>query len=69
MNRNFVDFEPDDTLSECDLFEFECDYSRCIPIEKKCDGYPDCDDETDEIDCPPFTGKQLSHHELSLNAC
>lgn len=56
---NPKDFEPEDSLSECDLYEFECDYSRCIPIEKKCDGYPDCDDETDEIDCPPFTGKQF----------
>lgn len=45
-----------DPLSECDIYEFECDYSRCIPIEKKCDGYPDCDDDMDEIDCPPFTG-------------
>ncbi|XP_050331116.1 basement membrane-specific heparan sulfate proteoglycan core protein isoform X22 [Bactrocera neohumeralis] len=49
------DFEPDPALSECDIYEFECDYSRCIPIEKKCDGYPDCDDETDELQCPPFT--------------
>lgn len=51
-----LDFEPDPALSECDIYEFECDYSRCIPIEKKCDGYPDCDDETDELQCPPFTG-------------
>ncbi|KAM7349794.1 terribly reduced optic lobes isoform 6-T6 [Cochliomyia hominivorax] len=54
---NYEDFVPEDPLSECDIYEFECDYSRCIPIEKKCDGYPDCDDETDEIDCPPFTDK------------
>lgn len=57
FNKFKEDFVPEDPLSECDIYEFECDYSRCIPIEKKCDGYPDCDDETDEIDCPPFTGK------------
>lgn len=66
------DFVPEDPLSECDIYEFECDYSRCIPIEKKCDGYPDCDDETDEIDCPPFTGNsetptQLTVSELKLH--
>ncbi|XP_053952208.1 basement membrane-specific heparan sulfate proteoglycan core protein isoform X5 [Anastrepha ludens] len=49
------DFEPDPALSECDIYEFECDYSLCIPIEKRCDGYPDCNDETDEFNCPPFT--------------
>ncbi|XP_037931811.1 basement membrane-specific heparan sulfate proteoglycan core protein [Teleopsis dalmanni] len=49
------DFDQEPTLNECDIYEFECDYSQCIPIEKKCDGYPDCDDETDELDCPPFT--------------
>ncbi|XP_054087653.1 basement membrane-specific heparan sulfate proteoglycan core protein isoform X5 [Zeugodacus cucurbitae] len=49
------DFEPETALGGCDIYEFECDYSRCIPIEKKCDGYPDCDDETDELECPPFT--------------
>ncbi|KAH8387838.1 hypothetical protein KR093_009841, partial [Drosophila rubida] len=51
-NENEDDNDP---LHECDLYYFECDLGQCIPLEKKCDGYPDCQDETDELGCPPFT--------------
>ncbi|XP_059616149.1 uncharacterized protein LOC132261342 [Phlebotomus argentipes] len=31
---------------------FMCDKKRCIPAEWKCDGHVDCNDQTDESDCP-----------------
>ncbi|XP_011298034.1 uncharacterized protein [Fopius arisanus] len=30
---------------------FQCDSTRCIPVDWKCDGHVDCADQTDEIDC------------------
>ncbi|XP_034139567.1 basement membrane-specific heparan sulfate proteoglycan core protein isoform X14 [Drosophila guanche] len=52
-----TDTDPDNNpLNECDILEFECDLGQCLPLEKKCDGYTDCGDETDELDCPAFTG-------------
>ncbi|XP_033169646.1 basement membrane-specific heparan sulfate proteoglycan core protein isoform X23 [Drosophila mauritiana] len=42
-------------LNECDILEFECDYSRCLPLEKKCDGYADCEDMSDELECQSYT--------------
>ncbi|SPP89189.1 blast:Basement membrane-specific heparan sulfate proteoglycan core protein [Drosophila guanche] len=51
-----TDTDPDNNpLNECDILEFECDLGQCLPLEKKCDGYTDCGDETDELDCPAFT--------------
>lgn len=37
---------------ECEPNEFACDGSRCIPKSKQCDHVDDCDDQTDERDCP-----------------
>ena len=37
---------------ECETNEFACDGSRCIPKSKQCDDVHDCDDQTDEHDCP-----------------
>ncbi|XP_070074540.1 basement membrane-specific heparan sulfate proteoglycan core protein isoform X24 [Drosophila takahashii] len=53
-NEDYVD--PDDNpLNECDILEFECDYSLCLPLEKKCDGYADCEDLSDEFECQSYT--------------
>ncbi|KAH8286775.1 hypothetical protein KR018_007424, partial [Drosophila ironensis] len=49
------DTDPDNNpLNECEILEFECDYGRCLTLEKKCDGIVDCDDETDEFDCTAY---------------
>ncbi|XP_052562691.1 sortilin-related receptor-like isoform X8 [Culex pipiens pallens] len=37
---------------DCSDDEFSCDQERCIPKSKQCDSHQDCDDGTDEIDCP-----------------
>ncbi|KAL9883895.1 terribly reduced optic lobes isoform 7-T9 [Glossina fuscipes fuscipes] len=56
-DTNYEDFDTDadTTFTECELYEFECDYSKCIPNDKKCDGFADCDDDTDESDCQSYT--------------
>jgi len=47
---------PSDTFPEdpgCEDNEFEChDGSDCVPPEEMCDGENNCDDGTDEADCP-----------------
>ncbi|CAB3366977.1 Hypothetical predicted protein [Cloeon dipterum] len=30
---------------------FQCDRNRCIPMEWRCDGHIDCEDQTDELKC------------------
>ena len=40
---------------ECEPNEFACDGSRCIPKSKQCDYVFDCDDQTDERDCPEIS--------------
>ena len=36
----------------CEGGQFQCDRNKCIPSSWVCDGRFDCDDRTDEIDCP-----------------
>lgn len=36
---------------ECHSNEFRCSDGTCIDIRRKCDGYDDCRDRSDEINC------------------
>jgi len=40
---------------QCDpSTEFQCDVQRCLNITQKCDGYYNCDDRTDELNCSKY---------------
>ncbi|XP_058014311.1 integral membrane protein DGCR2/IDD isoform X1 [Ahaetulla prasina] len=35
---------------------------QCIPSKWQCDGWPTCEDESDEVGCPNYTGDQRTYH-------
>lgn len=39
-------------VNTCDLNEFTCKNSQCIPLSYYCDSIEDCDDGSDELNCP-----------------
>ncbi|XP_033900714.1 integral membrane protein DGCR2/IDD-like isoform X2 [Acipenser ruthenus] len=53
-------------LSElrCNPGQFACHSGtiQCIPLSWQCDGWPTCEDESDEMDCPSITVDQRSRH-------
>ncbi|CAK1554719.1 unnamed protein product [Leptosia nina] len=54
--------QPSDTVTDypgvdqspqiCPDNEMQCDETRCVPLDKRCDRYPDCNDGKDEENCP-----------------
>ncbi|XP_015603349.1 atrial natriuretic peptide-converting enzyme, partial [Cephus cinctus] len=39
---------------------FECDSTRCIPVDWRCDGHVDCADQSDEIGCGECESSQTA---------
>ena len=44
----WTDFE------KCAPGEFQCNNGRCLDIRRKCNGYDECRDGSDELDCGMF---------------
>eukprot|EP00092_Neocalanus_flemingeri_P030526 GFUD01033144.1.p1 GENE.GFUD01033144.1~~GFUD01033144.1.p1 ORF type:complete len:1379 (+),score=380.56 GFUD01033144.1:81-4217(+) len=42
----------------CPDSSWRCESGDCIPQSARCDGYNDCRDSTDELDCPPISQTQ-----------
>lgn len=40
------------SVSECHPSQFTCANKKCIPYDFYCDGDDDCQDQSDELDCP-----------------
>lgn len=51
-------------VSDC---EFMCLSGQCLAISHRCNGYSDCSDNSDEIDCDSIVGVKLEKSECAIN--
>jgi len=42
--------------------EFGCDDGACVPLVKRCNGAPDCKDNTDESHCETVVIDKILYH-------
>ncbi|CAO2631103.1 Integral membrane protein DGCR2/IDD [Lemmus lemmus] len=52
------------TELRCNPGQFACHSGtiQCIPLLWQCDGWPTCEDKSDEADCPEVTGEARPYH-------
>lgn len=48
----FVEHHEDDEV--CSPSKFRCDQTKCLPLDKRCNGHLDCKDYSDEKNCRKF---------------
>ncbi|CAB3365823.1 Hypothetical predicted protein [Cloeon dipterum] len=59
--------KPDVEITVCGAKEFQCDRNRCINEKQNCDGKPDCNDQSDEANCPETGEYQCTADEFECN--
>ena len=52
---------PHAALVGCPVSTWRCESGDCVPEAARCDGYNDCKDGTDELDCPTAQPPQGSY--------
>ncbi|XP_053595057.1 basement membrane-specific heparan sulfate proteoglycan core protein isoform X11 [Microplitis demolitor] len=57
-------------IQECsDPTSLRCRDGSCVPLNYRCDGVPQCPDQSDELDCPSFELLENATRILSTNNC